>query len=69
MRFSPIALALSLSLAAVSSAGQSQKPDDQINPRSIALMKQGDEARRAGDPPRLIAASGKIYYEIVWYTK
>ena len=49
MRFSPIALALSLSLAAVSSAGQSQKPDDQINPRSVALQKQAEAARAAGN--------------------
>jgi len=49
MRFSPIALALALSLAAVSSVGQSQKPDDQINPRSIALLQQGNAAFRAGN--------------------
>ena len=49
MRFSPIALALSLTLAVVSSAGQSQKPDDQINPRSAALLQQAEEARRAGN--------------------
>ncbi|MDB5663327.1 MAG: hypothetical protein JWM38_644 [Sphingomonas bacterium] len=49
MRFSPIAAALSLTLAMVSSAGQSQKPDDQINPRSLALLQQGEAARRAGN--------------------
>jgi len=49
MRFSPIAVALSLALATVSSVGQSQRPDDQINPRSIALLQQGEAARKAGN--------------------
>ncbi|WP_157220568.1 hypothetical protein [Flavisphingomonas formosensis] len=49
MRFSPTAIALALSLAAVSSVGQSQKPDDQINPRSIELLQQAETARRAGN--------------------
>ena len=49
MRFSPIALALSLALVTVSSAVQSQRPDDQINPRSLALLQQGEAARKAGN--------------------
>lgn len=49
MRFSPIALALSLALATVSSGVQGQKPDDQINPRSLALLQQGEAARKAGN--------------------
>ena len=49
MRFSPIAVALALSLAAVSSVGNGQKPDDQINPKSIALLQQGEAYRRAGN--------------------
>lgn len=49
MRFSPIALALSLALATVSSSGLSQRPDDQINPRSAALVQQAEAARRAGN--------------------
>jgi len=48
MRFSPIALALSLTLAATSSAVIGQKPDDQINPRSMALLRQGEAHYRAG---------------------
>jgi Tfp pilus assembly protein PilF len=48
MRFSPIAVALSLSLATVSSAVLGQKADDQINPRSIALVQQGEAALAAG---------------------
>ncbi|WP_380877795.1 tetratricopeptide repeat protein [Sphingomonas sp. DBB INV C78] len=49
MRLSPIALALSLAFATVSSVGYSQKPDDQINPRSMALLEQGEAARKAGN--------------------
>lgn len=49
MRFSPIALALSLALATVSSGVQGQRPDDQINPRSLALLQQGEAARKAGN--------------------
>lgn len=49
MRLSPIAVALSFALATVSSVGHSQKPDDQINPRSLALLQQGEAARKAGN--------------------
>lgn len=49
MRFSPLAIALSLTLATVSSVGHGQRPDDQINPRSIALLQQGEAARKAGN--------------------
>ena len=48
MRFSPIAAVLALALATVSSVGESQKPDDQINPRSVALLRQGQAALAAG---------------------
>lgn len=57
MRFSPMAIALSLTLATVSSASLGQKPDDQINPRSVALLQEGDAARKAGD---LVRASDLI---------
>lgn len=49
MRFSGPAIALAVVLGVASSMGSGQKPDDQINPRSIALMQAGDAARRAGD--------------------
>lgn len=49
MRFSPVAIALALSLAVVSSSGIGQKRDDQINPRSMALLQQGEAARAAGN--------------------
>ena len=49
MRYSPVALALSLTLLAVSSASLGQKPDDQINPRSLALLQLGEQQRHAGN--------------------
>jgi Tfp pilus assembly protein PilF len=49
MRFLPVASALSLGLLTISGAGHSQKPDSQINPRSIALQKQGEVALAAGN--------------------
>ena len=48
MRFSPAAIALSLTLAMISSAGISKKPDHIIEPQSLALMQSGDEAAKAG---------------------
>lgn len=49
MRYAPAAIAISLALATVSSVVLSQRPDDQINPRSMALLAQGNAARAAGD--------------------
>jgi Tfp pilus assembly protein PilF len=40
MRLTPIALTVAIALATVASAGQGQKPDDQIDPRSTALAGQ-----------------------------
>ena len=40
MRLTPIALTIAIALATVASAGQGQKPDDQIDPRSTALASQ-----------------------------
>lgn len=57
MRLSPIAIVLSLALATVSSGGYGQRPDDQINPRSSALLAQGETARRAGN---FVAANDMI---------
>ncbi len=42
MRLPPIALTVAIALATVASAGQSQKPDDQIDARSVALASQGE---------------------------
>lgn len=49
MRFSPVAIALSLSLLAVSSGVNGQKADDQINPQSVALVNEGLNALKAGN--------------------
>lgn len=57
MRFSPAAIALSLTLAMISSAGISKKPDHIIDPQSLALMQSGDEAAKAG----------KLEDAISWY--
>jgi Tfp pilus assembly protein PilF len=49
MRFSPTALVLALSLALVSSSGFGQRRDDQIDPRSLALLHQGETLRAASN--------------------
>jgi Tfp pilus assembly protein PilF len=51
MRFSPVAIALSLTLLAVSSGVNGQKSDDQINPKSMALLAQGQAELKAGNLP------------------
>lgn len=57
MRFSPAAIALSLTLAMLSSAGISKKADYEINPESVALVQKGEEAVRAS----------KVEEAIDWY--
>lgn len=42
MRLTPIALSVALALATMGSAGQGQKPDDQIDPRSVAFTRQAE---------------------------
>lgn len=39
MRFTPIALSAAIVLATMASAGQGQRPDDQIDARSVALTE------------------------------
>ena len=41
MRLTPIALSAAIAVATVASSGQGQKPDDQIDARSVALAQQG----------------------------
>lgn len=48
MRVLPLALASALGLAALSTAVLGQKPDAQVDPRSIALLDQGRSALKAG---------------------
>ena len=40
MRLTPIALSLAIAAATMASAGYGQRPDDQIDPRSTALVQQ-----------------------------
>ena len=40
MRLTPIALTVAIALATMASAGQGQKPDDQIDARSVALTQE-----------------------------
>lgn len=48
MRVLPIALASALGLVALSTAVLGQKPDAEINPRSVALLDQARAAQKAG---------------------
>jgi Tfp pilus assembly protein PilF len=52
MRFSPIGAALALVLVTLSSSSQGQKPDAQIDPRSVALTRAGQAALQAGTLPQ-----------------
>src|SRR3546814_5020080 len=49
MRFTPASIALALALATVSSAGNGQKPDAEINPLSSAWLAKGVAAKKVGD--------------------
>ena len=44
MRLTPIVLSLAIAAATMASAGHGQRPDDQIDPRSIALVAAGPGA-------------------------
>jgi tetratricopeptide (TPR) repeat protein len=55
MRLSPVALSLAILVA--SSSLVAQRPDDQLNPRSAALVEQAAKARAAG---KLDEASGLL---------
>lgn len=48
MRVFPIALSAAFAVAIVASAGYSQRPDDQIDPRSITLSQQAQALTAAG---------------------
>jgi Tfp pilus assembly protein PilF len=49
MRFTSVAVALSLALVSISTSLHGQRPDDQIDPRSMALLQQGRAAQAAGN--------------------
>lgn len=49
MRILSVAAAAALTLMTVSTALHGQRPDDQINPRSMALLERGRAAEAAGN--------------------
>ena len=49
MRVSSVAVAAALTLACLSASLHSQRPDDQIDPRSAALLMKGRAAQAAGN--------------------
>ena len=48
MRLSPLVLVFGLAASSLSVPGTSQRPDDQIAPRSTEFLKQGETAAAAG---------------------
>ena len=48
MRLTPIALSVALAAATMASSGFGQRPDDQIDPRSTALVEQAAQLTGAG---------------------
>jgi tetratricopeptide (TPR) repeat protein len=48
MRLTPIALSVAIAVATMASAGHGQKPDDQIDPRSIELTEQARALQAGG---------------------
>lgn len=48
MRLTPFALSLALALATMASAGHGQRPDHQIDARSVSLLQQGEALTAAG---------------------
>jgi Tfp pilus assembly protein PilF len=56
MRLTPIALSTALALATMASAGHGQRADDQINPRSTALLQQGQALTAAAQYDQAIDA-------------
>ena len=48
MRFSPLVLVFGLAASSMAVPGVSQRPDDQLAPKSVALLKQGEASAAAG---------------------
>jgi Tfp pilus assembly protein PilF len=48
MRLMPIAISVGIVLATMASAGHGQRPDAQIDPRSMALLQEGQALTAAG---------------------
>lgn len=49
MRFTSVAIAASLAVASISTSLHGQRPDDQIDQRSMALLQQARAAKAAGN--------------------
>ena len=48
MRLSPLVLVFGLAASSMAVPGVSQRPDDQLSPKSVALLKQGEASAAAG---------------------
>ncbi|MEZ0495123.1 hypothetical protein ACAX61_02335 [Sphingomonas sp. IW22] len=49
MRFTSVSAALALAAVSISTSLHGQRPDDQIDPRSVALVEKAKAARAAGN--------------------
>ncbi|WBH16547.1 tetratricopeptide repeat protein [Sphingomonas radiodurans] len=49
MRYTSVAVAAALAMVSISASLHGQRPDDQINAKSLALLQQGKAARAAGN--------------------
>lgn len=49
MRFTSVSVAGALVLVCASASLSGQRPDNQVDPRSMALLQQGRAAQAAGD--------------------
>lgn len=49
MRFTSVSVALALAAVSISTSLHGQRPDDQIDPRSVALVEKARAARAAGN--------------------
>ena len=49
MRYTSVAVAAALALVSISTSLHGQRPDDQINAKSLALLQQGKAAKAAGN--------------------
>ena len=49
MRLSPLVLVFGLAASSMAVPGVGQRPDDQLTPRSVALLKQGEASAAAGN--------------------
>ena len=54
MRLTPIALSVALAAATMASSGFGQRPDDQIDPRSTALVEQAAQLTTAGQASQAV---------------